>query len=588
MGKQTWQRDWRKESVVYQIYPRSFFDASGDGIGDLKGIRQKLDYIKELGADIIWLCPIYKSPNHDNGYDISNYRDIMDEFGTMRDFDELLQDAHSLGIKIMLDLVVNHTSSEHPWFIESKKSKDNPYRDYYIWRDGKNGSPPNNWESFFSGPAWTYDDASKQYYLHLFEKNQPDLNWENPDVRAEIYDMMKWWLDKGVDGFRMDTINMLSKSPGLPDGKPILGTPYGDRNPYMMNGPRIHEFLQEMNCEVLSRYDIISVGETPDVTPDDALLYVSPKRNELNMVFQFDHMGLDYEGLKWCDPVFDLVKLKKILSQWQIGLNGRGWNSLFWNNHDQPRVVSRFGNDGQYRVLSAKMLAVCLYMMQGTPYIYQGEELGMTNADFKSIKQYRDIETHNAYYEFTQNRSVAPEDMMRYLSKVSRDNARTPMQWNSTENAGFTEGVPWISVNSNYREINAEAERLDSDSVFNFYKTIIRLRKENPIIIYGDYELLMPEDKAVFAYLRRLENKTLLVACNFSENEQVLKLPFDLSVGTAGAVGGVAEGAVAEGTARLLISNYQSVESGNVKSSRIKSGAALRPYEAVCWIVEGK
>lgn len=556
-------RKWWKESVVYQVYPRSFYDSDGDGIGDLNGVTAKLPYLSELGIDVIWLSPIFKSPNHDNGYDISDYRAIMDEFGTMEDFDRLLADAHKLGIKIILDLVSNHTSDEHPWFIESRKGKDNPYRDYYIWRDGKDGTAPNNWETFFRGSVWEFDEATEQFYLHLFTKQQPDLNWENQSVRKEIYDMMTWWFDKGIDGFRMDTINMLSKVPGLPDGKPIPGTPYGDRTPYMINGPRIHEFLQEMNREVLSKYDIMTVGETPFTSVEDASQYVDPMRGEINMLFQFEHVEADYlDGEKWCDAKPDLVKLKEIFTRWQKGLSGRGWNSLYWNNHDQPRAVSRFGDDGEYRVQSAKMLGACLHMMQGTPYIYQGEELGMTNVAFDSIDDYDDIETKNSYAEYTQNRGVASEDMLRHIWNRSRDNARTPMQWSAGENGGFTTGKPWLKLNPNYKEINAQSQTGDPDSVYSFYKELIRIRKTEPVVVYGDYRLLLPDAPDIFAYERKLDGVTLLTVCSFSKDTVVFCFPEYLDLEKA----------------RLLIANY----GGCAAAARIE----LRPYEARAYLFE--
>lgn len=548
---------WWKESVVYQIYPRSFCDSNGDGIGDLRGIISKMDYLEKLGVDVVWLSPVYKSPNDDNGYDISNYQDIMDEFGTLEDFDELLECAHSHGIRIVMDLVVNHTSDEHAWFAESRKSKDNPYRDYYIWREGKNGGVPNNWESCFSGPAWEYDEATQMYYLHMFSKKQPDLNWENETVRQEVYKMMTWWLEKGVDGFRMDVISMISKTPGLPDGEPIPGTPYGDAGPYTTNGPRVHEFLQEMNREVLSKFDIMTVGETPAVTVEEAKKYTGSQRNELNMVFQFEHMDVDSDGTKWTDKRFDLVKLKDIMSKWQTGLHKDGWNSLFWDNHDQPRVVSRFGNDKEYWEKSAKMLATCLHMLQGTPYIYQGEEIGMTNVAFQDISEYRDIETINAFREFTQERGVAPEDMMRYIHKKSRDNARTPMQWNGEEGGGFTTGTPWIAMNPNYKTINVESQLEDEKSIFHYYQKLIRLRKEHKVIVNGEYQLLCPESEELFAYLRTSQEENLLVVCNFTENQVPFALPEQCKMEKA----------------EVLISNYE--------DAACQEQLKLRPYEAV-------
>lgn len=550
-------KKWWKESVVYQIYPRSFCDSNGDGIGDLRGIISKLDYLEELGVDVLWLSPIYKSPNDDNGYDISDYRDIMDEFGTLDDFDELLTKAHEHHLKIMLDLVVNHTSDEHKWFMESRSSKDNPYRDYYIWEKGKDGNPPNNWDSNFSGSAWEYDETTDMYYLHLFSTKQPDLNWRNEKVRQEVYDLMKWWLDKGIDGFRMDVINMISKVKGYPDGKPIPGSKYGDRLPYVMNGPHVHEYLQEMNHRVLSKYDLITVGEAPCTSVEDAQKYTGFDRDELNMVFTFEHMDVDADnGLKWTDKKPDLVELKKVFSKWQTGLDGVGWNSLYLNNHDQPRMVSRFGDDRKYWKESAKMLAICLHMMQGTPYIYQGEEIGMKNIEFQSIEECNDIEAINAYKEYTSDGRISPEDMMRYINKKGRDNARTPMQWNDTENAGFTTGTPWFTVNPNYKEVNVAEQEKDPDSILNFYKHLIQMRKEYPIIVYGSYKLLYPDHKTAFVYERMLEDEKLLVACNFSAEELELEVPAEF----------------VQKEAELLISNYH--------EAKISEKLVLRPYEA--------
>mgnify|MGYP004525660517 FL=1 len=550
-------KKWWKESVVYQIYPRSFCDSNGDGIGDLRGIISKLDYLEELGVDVLWLSPIYKSPNDDNGYDISDYRDIMDEFGTLDDFDELLTKAHEHHLKIMLDLVVNHTSDEHKWFMESRSSKDNPYRDYYIWEKGKDGNPPNNWDSNFSGSAWEYDETTDMYYLHLFSTKQPDLNWRNEKVREEVYDLMKWWLDKGIDGFRMDVINMISKVKGYPDGKPIPGSKYGDRLPYVMNGPHVHEYLQEMNHRVLSKYDLITVGEAPCTSVEDAQKYTGFDRDELNMVFTFEHMDVDADnGLKWTDKKPDLVELKKVFSKWQTGLDGVGWNSLYLNNHDQPRMVSRFGDDRKFWKESAKMLAICLHMMQGTPYIYQGEEIGMKNIEFQSIEECNDIEAINAYKEYTSDGRISPEDMMRYINKKGRDNARTPMQWNDTENAGFTTGTPWFTVNPNYKEVNVAEQEKEPDSILNFYKHLIQMRKEYPIIVYGSYKLLYPDHKTAFVYERMLEDEKLLVACNFSAEELELEVPAEF----------------VQKEAELLISNYH--------EAKISEKLVLRPYEA--------
>lgn len=516
---------WWKESVIYQIYPRSFMDSNGDGIGDLKGITSRLDYLKELGIDVIWLSPVYQSPNDDNGYDISDYQAIMEEFGTMEDFDEMLAEAHKRGIRIVMDLVVNHTSDEHRWFVESRKKEDNPYHDYYIWREGKEGNqPPNNWGGSFGGSAWQYDEERGMYYLHLFSKKQPDLNWDNPAVRKEVFDMMTWWCEKGIDGFRMDVISMISKTKEMPDGE--VHDLYGDPGPYCVNGPNIHTYLREMNEKVLSKYDLITVGETPGVTPELAKLYAGEDTHELNMVFQFDHVGGNGKYGKWTDEKVSLNFLKGILSKWQTELYGTAWNSLYWDNHDQPRAVSRFGNDSpEYREASAKMLATCLHMMQGTPYIYQGEELGMTNYPFQSPADFRDIESINAYKEWCESGIVSHELFWPCITNISRDNARTPVQWDDSENAGFTTGTPWIQVNPNYKEINAKAEVADPNSVFHYYQKLIALRKKYPVVVYGKYELLLPEDEELFVYTRTCEDEKLLVVCSFTEQERTIELP---------------------------------------------------------------
>ncbi len=548
------QRIWWKEAVVYQIYPRSFMDSNGDGIGDLRGIIQRLDYLKDLGVDIIWLSPIYQSPNDDNGYDISDYQNIMSDFGTMEDFDELLAQAHALGIKIIMDLVVNHTSDEHKWFVESRKSIDSPYRDYYIWREGKDDNPPNNWGSWFGGPAWEKDEATGMYYLHIFSKKQPDLNWDNAKVREEVYEMMTWWLDKGIDGFRMDVISLISKVPELPDGE-VRGGIYGDLSPYCIHGPKVHEYLQEMNRKVLSKYDIMTVGEAVGVTIEEAPKYTGYDRNELNLVFQFDHMFLDMgEHGKWSNRRFQLTDLKKILSKWQTALEGLCWNCLYWSNHDQPRAVSRFGDDKDYRELSAKMLATCLHMMRGTPFIYQGEELGMTNAYFEQLEQYRDIESLNAYKGYVEQLGLSHELMMDYLQHMSRDNARTPMQWDDSLNAGFTTGTPWIEVNKNYKEINAKNQFKDETSVYHYYKKLIQLRHEHDIIVYGSYELLLPDSEQLYVYRRTLGNEVLLVICNFTKEEMELELA-EYGMGT-------------EHT--LLISNYPDDQGNRIRAYEAK------------------
>lgn len=559
------KKTWWKESVVYQIYPRSFKDSNGDGIGDLNGITEKMDYLKELGIDVIWLSPVYESPNDDNGYDISNYQEIMKDFGTMEDYDRMLSAAHERGIKIVMDLVVNHTSDEHPWFVESRKSRNNPYREYYIWREGKDGKEPNNWGSCFSGSAWEYDKQTDMYYLHLFSKKQPDLNWDNPKVREEVFTMMDWWCKKGIDGFRMDVISMISKVPGLPDGE-IGKNGYGSFGPYVCNGPHVHEYLQEMNQKVLSKYDLLTVGECSGVTVEEAKKYASLDGKELNMVFQFEHMDLDGgETFKWNDKKIDLVELKQVLTKWQVSLMGKAWNSLYWCNHDQPRMLSRLGNDSdEYREISAKMLATCLHMMQGTPYVYQGEELGMTNVPFEKLEDFRDIESINAYHELVGGKVLDDASMMKYLRYKSRDNARTPVQWDDSPNAGFTTGTPWIMVNPNYKKINAKDQLAREDSVFHYYQKLIALRHEKEIIVYGDYALLLPEHPAVYAYTRSLDGEMLLVLCNFSGEEQDIRaLCEDYK----------------EKETELWISNYE-----NASLSRGK----LRPYEAAVFYFPAK
>ena len=546
---------WWKEAVIYQIYPRSFQDSNGDGIGDLNGVTMRLDYLKKLGIDVIWLSPVYKSPNDDNGYDISDYRDIMTEFGTMEDFDRMLAAAHARGIKIVMDLVVNHTSDEHKWFIESRKSKDNPYRDYYIWKDPKDGHEPTNWGSNFSGSAWKFDETTGQYYLHLFSEKQPDLNWENPKVRDAVYDMMTWWCDKGIDGFRMDVISMISKVQSYPDGELFDGV-YGNANPYVCNGPRVHEFLQEMNRRVLSRYDIMTVGEAAGVTVEEAKRYANNEGTELGMVFHFEHTdgSSNSESVvgKWTVNPPRLTYVRGILNKWQTELEGKAWGSLYWDNHDQPRAVSRFGNDSkEWRELSAKMLATVLHMQKGTPYIYQGEEFGMTNMHFESIDDCRDIEEINAYQQYvTDHKLVDAETMLRCFDTIARDNARTPVQWDASANAGFTTGTPWIKVNPNYTEINAEAALADPNSVFYYYQKLIRLRHTTPIIVYGTFRPLLPDSEVLYAYEREMDGKVLTVAANWTDREQECTLFDDL-----------------EG--EELISNYDSHRTG-----------ILQPYEA--------
>lgn len=548
-------RAWWKEAVVYQIYPRSFMDGNGDGIGDLKGITSKMDYLNTLGIDVIWLSPVYESPNDDNGYDISDYQNIMNEFGTMEDFDEMLNAAHERGIRIVMDLVVNHTSDEHRWFVESRKSTDNPYRDYYIWREPKeDGSAPNNWGACFGGPAWAYDEVTGMYYLHLFSKKQPDLNWDNPKVREEVFDMMNWWCEKGIDGFRMDVISMISKTADMPDGCAEDGD-YGDFAPYCIHGPHVHKYLQEMNQQVLSKYDLMTVGETAGVTIEQAKRYAGEDSHELNMVFQFEHVESDGKFGKWTDEKIPLSFLKENLSKWQTQLYGEAWNSLYWDNHDQPRAVSRFGDDSpQYREVSAKMLATLLHMMQGTPYIYQGEELGMTNFPFKSKDDFRDIESIHAYEDWVESQKVELEEFWPCILNKSRDNARTPVQWDNSENAGFTTGTPWIQVNPNYKTINAEAEMKNDKSVFHYYRKLIGLRKKYPVIVYGKYELKLPDDENIFAYTRTLKDEQLFVVCNYTKNTCNIQIPSEYT------------------NAECLITNY---------SHRNYEGTLeLAPYEA--------
>lgn len=556
------EKKWWKESVVYQIYPRSFMDSNGDGIGDLNGITQRLEYLKELGIDVVWISPIYKSPNKDNGYDIKDYCDIMDEFGTMEDFDRMLAKAHELGLKIVLDLVVNHTSDQHKWFLESKKSKDNPYRDYYIWKDPVDGHEPTNWGGYFSGSAWEYSEETGQYYLHQFVPEQPDLNWENPQVRKEVFDMMNWWCKKGIDGFRMDVISLISKPEVYEDGPVKPGEKYSFCGDITANGHRVHEFLQEMNKEVLSKYDLITVGETTNVTIEEAKKYAGFDTNELNMVFQFEHMDIDSDiHGKWTLKKMYLPDLKNIMSKWQTELEGKAWNSLYWDNHDQPRIVSRWGNDSaEYREISAKMLGTCLHMMQGTPYIYQGQELGMTNMCFKEISETDDIEEKNIYKDLVTDMGVyTHEEMMKIISTKGRDNARTPMQWDDSANGGFTTGTPWFTVNPNYTEINVKAQINDPESIFSYYKKLIQLRRENDIIVYGTYELLEPDHEELYIYKRKLDEKELVVICNFSDKE--VEIPAGIS-------------AAIDENKGILLSNYKETDTKLVK-----------PYEStVYWV----
>jgi oligo-1,6-glucosidase len=534
---------WR-HWVVYQVYPRSFADSTGDGVGDLPGVLAHLDYLQQLGVDVVWLSPVYRSPMADNGYDISDYQDVDPLFGTLADLDELITQLHARGMRLVMDLVVNHTSDEHPWFTESRSSRDNPKRDWYWWRDprpgstpGTPGAEPTNWESFFSGPVWTWDEHTGQYYLHLFSPKQPDLNWENPEVRQAIYAMMRWWLDRGVDGFRMDVINMISKDTSLPDTVPAPGSRYGRGDQFFTCGPRNHEFLQEMYREVFAGRDahdvhVLTVGEMPGVTIPQAVEFTAPERHELDMVFQFEHVQLDIGVDKFHPRPLRLPDLKASLANWQAGLAGRGWNSLYWGNHDQPRAVSRFGDDGAYRVASAKTLATVLHLHQGTPYVYQGEELGMVNAPFAAIGDFRDIETLNYYAQAAARGGVDLAALLRAIGKMSRDQGRTPVQWDASPNAGFTAGTPWLAVNPDYPQVNAAAEAGQPGSVFEHYRKLIELRHTDPVITDGDFELLLPDHPAIWAFLRRGRDAggadaELLVAANFSADVTAAALPLD-------------------------------------------------------------
>ncbi|MDA8426582.1 MAG: alpha-glucosidase [Treponema sp.] len=519
------KRTWWKEGVVYQIYPRSFKDSNGDGIGDLRGILEKVDYIASLGVDIVWLNPIYESPNKDNGYDISDYENIMREFGSLDDFDELLAAFHARGIRLVMDLVVNHSSNEHPWFTESRSSRESPKRDYYIWKPGRNGGPPNRWEACFGGSAWEYDPGTGEYYLHLFTPEQPELNWENPEMRHAVYAMMRRWFERGVDGFRMDVITLLSKDPSYRDLEPGEGM-FAPTAPYIY-GPRLHEFIREMRREAIDGFDAMTVGEAPGTTIENAVELVGEDRGELDMAFQFELMGVDYvAGDKWKQRPIDLVEFKTIIERWQVGMFGKAWNSNFLMNHDQPRSVSRFGDDRRYRVQSAKALLALDLSLCGTPYVYQGEEIGMTNVAFPSIEEYRDIETLN-YYRRAVEGGAAPERALASIHYMSRDNSRTPMQWDASRNAGFSGARPWIGLNPNYPELNVERAEADEDSVLHFLRRMIRFRKDHLCLVYGDFELIARDDPALFAYFRDDGSERLLVAINMSSGEA--RLPADIA-----------------------------------------------------------
>ena len=514
---------WWKAAVVYQVYPRSFADSDGDGIGDLRGLIDRLPHLADLGVDVLWLSPVYRSPQDDNGYDISDYQDIDPTFGTLADLDELIDRLHARGMRLLMDLVVNHTSDEHPWFEESRRDRTNPKADWYVWRDGRpdgvpgeKGAEPNNWGSFFSGSAWQWCPDREQYYLHLFSRKQPDLNWENPEVRAAVHDMMRWWLDRGVDGFRMDVINLISKDAGLPDGE-LLANGYGDGMPHYSYGPRVHEFLAEVKREVFDprpgRH--LTVGEMPGVTPEQALRFTDRETGELDMVFQFEHVALDQDGPKWNHRPLALVDLKASLGRWQAALGDRGWNSLYWNNHDQPRAVSRFGDDGTHWEESAKALGTVLHLHRGTPYVYQGEELGMTNVPFDSLEDFEDIESVNHFAEAVAL-GADPDEVLVSLRRTSRDNARTPMQWDATPNAGFTTGTPWLRVNPNHTWLNADAQREDPTSVLAHYRALVALRHREPVVVDGDFRMLLPEHPSVYAFERTLGEECVCVYANLS------------------------------------------------------------------------
>lgn len=548
---------WWKEAVAYQVYPRSFMDSNGDGIGDLQGMISKLDYIQDLGIDVIWICPMYKSPNDDNGYDISDYQDIMDEFGTMADFDQLLEEVHKRGMKLIIDLVINHTSDEHPWFIESRSSKDNPKRDWYIWRDGKDGKEPNNWESIFSGSAWQYDEQTKQYYMHIFSKKQPDLNWRNPDVRHALHEMINWWLDKGIDGFRVDAISHINKEEGLTDMPNPEGLKYVPSFDKHMNVPGIHEYLQELKEETFSKYDIMTVGEANGVkveNQEDLYEWISEEKGKFNMVFQFEHLDLwNTEG----NTDLDIVGLKKALTKWQKALENKGWNALFIENHDQPRRVSTWGNDQEYWYESATALATMYFLMQGTPFIYQGQEIGMTNVKFDSIEDYNDVADKNMY-RIKREEGVPHEEIMKGIWLSSRDNSRTPMQWSDEPQAGFTTGTPWLGVNPNYKTINVEKQLHDQHSILHFYKKMIKLKKEHEIFTYGTYDLLLPDHPQIYAYTRTTGEEKVVILVNLTDQTANMNedLPFEVT------------------SSQLLLANLEVNDHDAVKN------ISLKPFEA--------
>jgi len=515
------KKSWWKEAVAYQIYPRSFKDSNGDGIGDIQGVISKLDYLKDLGIDVIWVSPIYKSPNDDNGYDISDYQAIAEEYGTMEDFDQLLEEVHQRDMKIIMDLVINHTSDEHPWFIESRSSKDNPYRDYYIWYEGKKGTPPNNWESIFGGSVWEYDEKTKEYYMHVFSKKQPDLNWENPKVRRDLYQMVNWWLDKGIDGFRVDAISHIKKAPGFPDMPNPNNLKYVPSYDRHMNQPGIEMFLNELKKETFEKYDIMTVGEANGVGINQADEWVSEENGKFNMIFQFEHLSL---WSKSTNGGLDIKELKKTLSRWQNGLHNQGWNALFLENHDQARSVSTWGNDEEYHEQSAKSFATMYFLMQGTPFIYQGQEIGMTNVQFQSIEDYDDVAIKNMYYEALEN-GKTHEEVMEVIWTNGRDNSRTPMQWNSGRNAGFTTGKPWLKINPNYTTINVQQSLNNRQSIYHYYKRLIKIRKENEALIYGKYNLIAAEHEYVYAYIRTWNDETFIIVANLFDEMTTFTFP---------------------------------------------------------------
>lgn len=551
------QKKWWHEAVIYQIYPKSFLDTTGNGMGDLRGITRKLDYLQNLGVDVIWLTPVYQSPQNDNGYDISNYYEIDETYGSMQDFEELLHETHQRGMKLIMDIVINHTSTAHEWFEESRKSKNNPYRDFYIWRDGVDGKPPTNWQSKFGGSAWGYDEQTNQYYLHLFDKTQADLNWENKAVRKRLADMMAFWAKKGIDGFRLDVINLISKDQSFPEDH------IGDGRKFYTDGPRVHEFLREMNEAVFKPYNLMTVGEMSSTTLENCILYTNPARDELNMTFQFHHLKVDYtDGEKWSKADFDFIELKEILTHWQTGMDkGDGWNALFWCNHDQPRVVSRLGDDKENRVQSAKMLATTIHMMNGTPYIYQGEEIGMTNPNFTKISDYKDVESLNAYTKMKAE-GKSEDKIIAILQQKSRDNARTPMQWSAEDNAGFTNGDAWIAVADNFTKINATTAVNNDTSIYHHYRKLIALRKKYDSIVYGDYQPLLKKSDQVFAYMRIWNDEKLLVVNNFYAQEVTVNL-----------------GSINVNKIEILISNYpdSTMNINNLK---------LRAYESIVYHIK--